>query len=323
MKNIVKYLLVLLLPVFIYCVFQLVLCKYLDSIFEYDVRESSIPIEVVFVATDKDFETLSYAVHSVRKYLRQPISKVVLISPKTDRAERLAKELNMEYIDEASIFDVTNLKRWIVDNNLKLGRHMAPLSWYYQQFLKLFYHRYTKSDYYLVVDADVVIQRPFVMVADDQIHTFFAGNVSQGIPPHDIASLRNVATHDALFKRSTSLLLGEDVYVPKFSYIAHLMCFNRDMVVKMMEHVERNRHAPFYKAVILAEQDNDAVFSEYQLYGTYCNFVERGQASDHVNYSVYVGNRYLIWADQINSEFKKMPYIAYHNPIYLKPGDVK
>lgn len=305
LKSIKKPLLFLLAgiaPIALYVLCQVMLCFYLDDVLEYSVEKSSIPVEVVFVTAPKDFETLPYSVASVRKYLRQPISKVVLISPKSDQAIALAKSLNMEYIDESTILDLNELKDWVSQNKLSLNHPLSDIKWYYQQFLKLRYHKLANSKYYLVVDADMVMQKPFVMVSDYKVHNFFVG---KSMPQWYVG-----------YQESVLQILGKHQFTPGFSYVSHMMCFDRQIVANMINHIETTFNTDIYKAAILAEQHSGAIFSEYQLYGVYSNFVEEKILTSYTPKSHYIGNRPFLFPDQYNSNLKKVPYVAYHHYSY-------
>ncbi len=85
-----------------------------ESAFNYSkLKLSLIPLDVVFVTTEKDFEILPYPLESVKKYLKQPINKFILVSPKTEQAIKLSKSLGMEYIDENSLLDHTEFMNWV------------------------------------------------------------------------------------------------------------------------------------------------------------------------------------------------------------------
>lgn len=297
-----------------YIITRVVICNYIDYIADKHVPNSNIPIDVVLVASNKDFDVIPYSISGIRKYLKQPISRAVLISPKTPQAMSLAKALNMEFVDENSLLKFSDFKNWIKDNNIK---HTHPgIGWYYQQFLKLLYSKISSSEYYFIVDADIVMNRPFVLITNDKIHTFFVGENHA----HEVS------------RTSIKRLLGEQQYVPDFSYIADLMCFNKDITQAMLAELETKNGQEFYKAAMLAEYDSKARFSEYELYGAYANhrddkplvnyipsvyasseYLKNYLESYHFLSDGHTRRRYCLLCDKYNPELKAYPYLAYHH----------
>ena len=300
----------------IYTLGRIALCNYIDSTLLTQTPKSSIPIDIVLIATTKDFDVVPYSIQSIRKYLQQPIHKAVLIAPKNDESIKLAQELQLELIDENSLLNLQSFKNWIKDNNLSYNYH--SITWYYQQFLKLLYSNISESDYYFVIDADIIMNRPFNLVTDNKIHTFFIGDNHA----HEIS------------KTSIQKLLGKEQYVPEFSYISDLMCFEKSLTQKLIEKIELRSGMKLYKAAILVEQNSNARFSEYELYGSFANY-NSDEKNRAVNYipSVYASDQYfknylnswhylssghtrkrnsLFW-DRYDPTLKAYPYIAYHS----------
>lgn len=310
-----KYLKLIIGIFIIYAIGRASLCTYIDYTLSKHIPNSSIPIDVVLIATKKDFNVVPYSVESIKKYLKQPINRIVLISSKTEKAEKLAIELGMEFIDENKLLNLKDFVSWVKENNLKYN--FANINWYYQQFLKLLYYKESKSEYYFVIDADIVMNRPFVLVTDDRINTFFIGQNDA----HKIS------------ETSIKKLLGDDQFVPEFSYIADLMCFNKEIVKEMLNKIEKRFNTEFYKAAILVEQNSDARFSEYEMYGSYANhnsnnnnyitylpsvFATGTYFKDYLNSNHFLSDGHtrkrttLFW-DRHDPSLKAYPYIAYHS----------
>ncbi len=317
MKKYFKSTLSIILGLFlIYASGRVLICIYVDYTLAKHVPSSSVPLDVVLIATEKDFNVVPYSVASIRKYLKQPINRTVLISPKSEKALKLAESLNMEFLDEDSLLKLKTFTDWVKDN--KLSHNYPSLTWYYQQFLKLLYYKESKSEYYFIIDADIVMNRPFVLVTDDKINTFFVGRNDA----HEIS------------KTSIEKLLGPDQFVQEFSYIADLMCFKKDIVKTMLEKIEAKFSTEFYKAAIMVEQHTNARFSEYEMYGAYISHHKK-KSDLRVSYlpSVYATGEYLIeylnsnhylsdshtrkrttlfW-DRYDPILKAYPYVAYHS----------
>lgn len=305
-----------------YCFGRVFLCKYIDHINSQHVEKSNIPIDIVLVATKKDFEVVPYTVASIKKYLKQPIKRIVLVSSKSPKAEKLVKSLKIDFLDEDQVLNKKELENWFSQSSLKLN--YQNFSWYYQQFLKLLYYKYSIAEHYLVIDADIVMNRPFVMVNNYNITTFFVGFNSA----------------KELSSKSIELLLGNDQFTPKYSYIADLMCFDKQIVKKLIDRIESKYNTAFYKAVFIADQDSKSRFSEYELYGSFANHSQEfkndsslvpsvaGSGDYYVDYlnsihffsSGHSRKRTTLFWDRYDPTLKAYPYIAYHSwiPHYKK-----
>lgn len=267
------------------------------------VEKSSYPIEVVFVATEKDFEILTLSIESIRKYLSQPISKIVLIAPKSDLALKIAKDYEVEFLDETDILDLGIFKKWLISNKIELN-HTA--TWYYQQFLKLMYARHTMSDHYFVVDADIIFMKPFVMYSECGTTTYYIGKNS--------GRKMSQASTERIFQDST-------IHKPKFSFISDMMLFDSSIVLSMLDLVEKKYNLPFYQAAMLAEKSPEiSRFSEYEMYGIYANFY---QIKKPILPRYLPKSNVMLARDKLKKNNNKIqnynvPYIAYHH--YLNSG---
>jgi hypothetical protein len=261
-------------------------------------EKSSYPIEVVFVAAEKDFETLVLSIESIRKYLFQPISKIVLVAPKSDLALKMAKDNEIEFLDEADILDLDIFKKWLISKEIELN-HSA--TWYYQQFLKLMYARHTVSDHYFVVDADIIFMKPFVMYHEYGITTYYIGENNGRV----------------MSQTSTERILQDSsVHKPEFSFISDLMLFDSSIVRSMLDLVEKKSNLPFYQAAMFAEKrSNVSRFSEYEMYGIYANFYQTKKPilTRFMPKSNVMSARNQMKNNNSKVENYYIPYIAYHH----------
>ena len=300
MRTIYKQTLIILGITIIYVIANIALCKYSDYAFAKEVESSLVPIEVVFVGAPKDFKILPYSVKSVKKYLKQPITKLVLVAPKSEESIKLAHSLGMQYVDEDSLLNRKEFIDWVQKNKLLQNYQNNNWNWYYQQFLKLLYYKISEANNYFIIDTDVVMERPFVLVSNDNVKTFYIGPNKLG---HETA------------KTSIKLLLGEDQFVPEFSFIADLMCFNKNIVKSMLDKIETKFATEFYKAGILVEQKSDARFSEYEMYGVYANYssdITPKLLTNLIPMQNSSRNRDTLFLDRYLFELKAYRYISYH-----------
>jgi hypothetical protein len=138
------------------------------------------------------------------------------------------------------------------------------------------------------------------LVSNEGIHNFYVGDNSGPRMAATYASIKDI--------------LGKDQYIPKFSFIADLMCFDKDIVGRLIERVEGEQKEPFHQFAIKSEQNSKGMFSEYELYGVYANF----HPDNHVIFSYLprsgmVHARNKIEKDLKKPDFRFVPYIAYHS----------
>lgn len=214
------------------------------------------------MSTEKDFDLLPYSLASVRKYVMQPIAKIVLVAPNTQRARELADKQGVDFIDENNILNSPKLKQWFAASGYKINHE--NFTWYYQQFLKLTYHKLALTDFYHVIDSDVLLNRPVMLTKG-------------GNKPNKIGVTYFVGDN-AGYKISTesiSKLLNQEIMPDKFSFIADMMCFKKHILASLLEEIEKKHNRPFYEAAIAGEQGNAARFSEFELHGCFTNFIDK------------------------------------------------
>jgi hypothetical protein len=123
------------------------------------------PLEVVIVAAGKDFGTLPYSAASALHRTGHPIAKLSLIVPERDvaAARRISVSLDtntpLVVISEDDVLDDTLKQELLV-------RFTSRYGWILQQLLCLEAVAQSHSLGVLVLDADTVITRPRVLLAE-------------------------------------------------------------------------------------------------------------------------------------------------------------
>jgi hypothetical protein len=203
---------------------------------------SDIEIDAVFVTIDKDIDTLKLSIESVRKFVKHPIRRFVLITRDDMFFKQFCKENGCEFIDETSIigFDKTALPPMN-------GRE----GWLYQQLLKLGYADFSKSEHYLVMDSDTVFVKNRVFIHDSK--TYFDYSDEYHKP----------------YRNAYNKLFGFD-YDTKKSFVCHHMLFAKTKVKEMMLFIENRHKCKWGKAIIdCADYTSPSCFSEYETYGNF------------------------------------------------------
>lgn len=274
--------------------FRYAICSYLDAMHIHHAQKSNIPIEIVLVTAEKDFEILPHTITSIKKYIQHPISKITLVAKGSDKAKILAKSLDVEFVNEDDLLSLTEFKAYIKTNNLQL-KHRPE--WYYQQFLKLYFYKKAQARYYFVIDADIILTQPMTLVNNEGVHSFYIGDYHG----HHISQL------------SVAKILGQQQFMPSFSFIADLMCFNKNTVKDLIQFVENRENKSFHHFAIEVEQGSSARFSEYELYGIYANFHGANKIiPTYMPLSQIRRERSSLDDDMMNPNFRFAPYIAYH-----------
>ena len=193
-------------------------------------------LDVVFVATEKDFPILRFATqHAIRVTTSFKTRNVFLVVP--DESVRLAVEMigdtdSIHVIPESGI-----VSRDILDNlRVAVG---GRANWVYQQLLKVEFIRKSKNPYCLVIDADTILLNPRPWVdknmkisltptdeANSDYHHFLnsIGVISRPptvsfVPHHmfyDVQSF-NILVESIDFVDSKSILLAIDRHADKSS----------------------------------------------------------------------------------------------------------
>jgi len=127
--------------------------------------------------------------------------------------------------------------------------------WYFQQILKLGLAMNLRSEYYLVVDSDVVFVRSV---------NFF----SQGKPLYAVGSEHHAPYFDAYRE-----LLGRDAN-REYSFIAHHMVFRSQVVIELLSSFRAPQ--PWWQAIADYVTPRPPLyslsqFSEYETYGHFLN----------------------------------------------------
>lgn len=126
---------------------------------EWVTSDSRLPkIDLLFVATRKDFSTLGFALVNAQKGSKNEIEKITIIVPSDDVVEckRLLKHLNTKDLAPVAVIDETVLIAAEVSQSLR-DKFGARFGWILQQLLKVSNILKSEAAGVLVVDADTVL----------------------------------------------------------------------------------------------------------------------------------------------------------------------
>lgn len=206
---------------------------------------SDIAIDVIIPTCSKDYRTLSMTIDSVRKNVKHPIGKIMIVAPKGD-LEKFCIDNGLEFVDENTVLPITKS-----DINYKPnGRDRS--GWIFQQLLKLNSDTLTDKDYFLIVDSDTVFSRP---------QTFIDENGKMLLNCSD-------EYHEPYFETYKKLMPLEKRY--KKSFVCHHMLFSVKYLRNLKELISQHTGETWWKAILdNLDKNENSCFSEYETYGNY------------------------------------------------------
>ena len=206
---------------------------------------SSIPIDIIVTATEKDLAILPYTVQSVRSNVKHPIVDIFIISPDSDKIKSFCDKTKCKYLNEDTILPITKKD---IDYSVK-GNDRS--GWLFQQLLKLNGDEICSQEYFLVVDADTVFIKPHVFLCKNK--TLFSYSDEYHLP----------------YFKAYHKLLGEE---PKscVSFITHHMLFHKTKLNALKRKIENTNSLLWYSAIIdNIDKTEMSAFSEYETYGNF------------------------------------------------------
>lgn len=204
---------------------------------------SNLELEIFIPCLEKDLINLELNITNIYKFLKHPIKRINIVSPRNKLIENFCKKNNVNYIFENEILDKNKLKI-----NYKVNKYDRS-GWLYQQLLKYSFDSISETENYLVIDADTILTIPqvyensgkYILLISDEYHEPYFENY---------------------FK-----LTG---IIPKsnLSSVAHSMIFNKIVLKNLKTHIEEHNKLNWIDSIISNIDKNElSGFSEYETYG--------------------------------------------------------
>jgi hypothetical protein len=202
-------------------------------------------IDILIPAIEKDLATLPRVVDSARAHIRHPIRRILIVSPRSARIQRLCKKKKCRFVDESSVLPIRKA-------DIRYGSKKWERSgWMLQQLLKMSGDVLCSTPDFLVMDADTVLIRP---------HTFRQGN-------KNVFYCRRWSQPE--YFRTYRKLMGKPRSA-RVSFVAHYMLFNRAKLARLKRRIEARHGVPWYRAILRSmDRSKPFAFSEYETYGNY------------------------------------------------------
>ena len=220
--------------------------------------------DILITAAKKDFNKLPFVLSGIERNIRG-YNNIHIISNHPVPDEYLVNG-TIQYRDhEALDYDFLG-----IDMENRRG-------WYRQQFIKLL--QTTTTDDYLVIDADVYINKPMKINTGNP--SFYLGRDQYHMP------------YFQCFDRICGLKRSYD-----HSFICEIMFFKRDIINMILEEIGLDRYDFLNRCVeMINKVNNGSGFSEYEFYGNYVTSRWPG-AYQYKKIKVLHNKKYRKWYDE-------------------------
>ena len=208
-----------------------------------DSVNSNLELEIFIPCLEKDLINLELNINNIKIFLKHPIKRINIVSPKNKNIEIFCKNFNVNFICENEILDKNKLKI-----NYKVNKYDRS-NWLYQQLLKYSFDSISETENYLVIDADTILTIP-------QVYENSGKNIL----------LISDEYHEPYFEHYFKLT-GK---IPKsnLSSVAHSMIFNKNVLKNLKTHIEKYNQLNWIDAIISNIDANElSGFSEFETYG--------------------------------------------------------
>ena len=210
------------------------------------MRRSETPcIDVLIPAVEKDLKTLPRVIDAIRQQVKHPIGQILVVSPRSERIQRLCEQKRCRFVDENTVLPIT--KKHI---NYR-SRKWEKSGWLFQQLLKWSGDKLCAADHFLVVDADTVLIRPHVFKVGGKT-VFYCRRWTQ-------------PEYYRMYRR----LLGKPPS-SRLSFVTHYMLFNKKKLAQLKRTIESRHHTSWYEAILNnIDRTKPFAFSEFETYGNF------------------------------------------------------
>lgn len=222
---------------------------------------------------------------------------------------------NTKFLNNASYYYISS-KNLEINNTKFINENLFPFTkeiirkylnkyipknrvgWYYQQLLKLYIFKINikLKDYILILDADIIFLKQFLIYDDKPILYYL--------------NLINDKQIHIPYQESISYLFPEIKINKKQSGVCHHMLFNRIILNDLLNKIEKKFNKPAWKAIcdsvieyVKKFNYNISIFSEYELYFCFIkNYYKDKYEYKNINFLDINLNKFN-WIDKQNYAF--------------------
>lgn len=206
---------------------------------------SSLKLDIVIPAIEKDSPILPYVIKSIKKYIKHPLGTIFVLAPDSKKIQTICEENQCIFVNENTVLPIKK-----TDISYKV-KGIDRSGWLFQQLLKLNADKISHNSHFLICDADTIFIRP----------QFFEFNNKTILEYAD-------EYHEPYFK------IYEDItgltHTSTVSFVCHHMLFEKKILEQLKKTIETKSKKIWYKAIIDQIDKNEAsAFSEYETCGNY------------------------------------------------------
>jgi glycosyltransferase involved in cell wall biosynthesis len=263
-----------------------------NATFGASTTPSKWPMDVLIPVIRKDLATLPLAVAGLRKNLRHPLGKIILVSPPDAPIQAFCRHHGCEWRDENSVLPIR--KTDIHYEVLGLDRS----GWVFKQMLQLYADHISSAKHILLLDADTVLLQPqkfehegrSLMLVSDEYHW-----------PYFV-------TYQKMFG-----------YLPpaRFSLIAHHLFVNRRRLAELRAELEQRHQRPWYQVIVDSLDPHEgSAFAEYETYGHWMLHNHRDEVELEYWFNIAIPRNQVwrhAWAmRRCSQHYRAVSYHHYH-----------
>lgn len=217
---------------------------------------SNDPIDVVIPCVEKDLITLNLCIKGIRENGAN-VRRIIIVSNKhlTNEAEWF-NEANYPFSWQDVGEALTKYKPFLAAELIQAG---SRTGWYYQQLLKLYAPLVIPdiSPNVLILDADTIFLNRVNFMNEQNGGMYNPGS----------------EYHLPYFQHAARLISGFYKCFPEYSGISHHMIFQKPVIELIMDEVENQCNAPFWKTFCILVDPFTLLHSGASEYEIYFNYV--------------------------------------------------
>jgi glycosyltransferase involved in cell wall biosynthesis len=256
------------------------------------ITPSTWPMDVLIPVIRKDLATLPLAVAGLRKNLRHPLGRIILVSPPDAPIQAFCRHHGCEWRDEHSVLPIRK-----TDIHYEV-RGLNRSGWVFKQMLQLYADHISDAEHILLLDADTVLLQPqkfehegrSLMLVSDEYHW-----------PYFV-------TYQKMFG-----------YLPpaRFSLIAHHLFVNRRRLAELRAELEQRHQRPWYQVIVDSLDPHEgSAFAEYETYGHWMLHNHRVEVELEYWFNIAIP-RSQVWRHawdvrRLSQHYRAVSYHHYH-----------
>ena len=228
------------------------LYKFYKKIPFHEIVPADIDIDVVMPVIRKDIKILPLCLQGIRRCIPHRIDNIYIVAPDDFEIKSFCKNNNLIYVDESSVLGYAPERLNLGVSNPD-GRITDRSGWLFQQLIKLSGKIGTRQHYFCI-DADHILLQSHTLISSKNKFVFY-------LSPE---------FHKPYYVNIEKLIKKDIANKSVFSYVAHKMFFDKNVINKLHAEIEQNNGMRWDKAILsMYDRTQVSGFSEFELYGNY------------------------------------------------------